>query len=122
MYARSRPFPTHLLQPPANLPEGPRSVGVLVLGLSHLGVGELAPLGQEDRVPTETAFAPGLLRDLTPILALKDPHLTPVIRDRNSADGARTPVLAAEHPQEATVADARDKPLRQRPWEAVPGP
>jgi hypothetical protein len=121
MYARSNPFPTYLLQPPPNLPKGPRPVGVLVLGLPHLGVGELAPLGDEDRVPPEPALPPRLWRYGSPDLSLKDAHL-PAIRNRHGADRACSPIPAAEHPEEPLVADAREEPLGKRPRQPVPGP
>jgi hypothetical protein len=97
-------------------------VGVLVLGVTHLGVGELAPLGDEDLVPPETAFTPRLGRDGASYLTSENAHLPTVFRHRHRADGACSSVPVAEHPQKTFVANAREEPLGQRTGESVPGP
>jgi hypothetical protein len=93
-----------------------------MLVLTHLGVGEMAPFRDEDRVPPEPTLSPRLGRDLPLDLSPEDTHLRPRVRDRDRADGARRAVLAGEHPEDALVADAREEPLGQRTWQAVPGP
>ena len=120
MYARSSDFSSILLlQPPADLPECPRPVRVLMLVLTHLGVREMAPFRDEDRShpnpPSPSARARSPPRPLP-----EDTYLRP--RDRGRADGARRAVLAGEHRQDALVADAREEPLGQRTRQAVPGP
>jgi hypothetical protein len=123
MYARLLGFlPILLLQPPADLPEGPRPVRIFMLVLTHLGVREPAPLRDEDRVPPEPPNPPRLRRDLSRDLSLENTHIPAGVRNRDRADGACRAVLAGEHPQDALVADAEEEPLGQRPWQAVPGP
>jgi hypothetical protein len=93
-----------------------------MLVLTHLGVGEMAPFRDEDRVPPEPTLSPRLGRDLPLDLSPEDTHLRPRVRDRDRADGARRAVLAGEHRQDALVADAREEPLGQCTWQAIPGP
>ena len=93
-----------------------------MLVLTHLGVREMAPFRDEDRVPPEPTLPPRLGRDLSLDLSPEDSQLPPGVRDRDRADGARRAVLAGEHRQDALVADAREEPLGQRTRQAVPGP
>src|SRR3989337_919570 len=93
-----------------------------MLALAHLGVREPAPPRNEDRVPPEPLLPPRLGRYLPPHHPLEDAYLPTGVRDRDRAHGAGSPVLAGEHPQDAFVSDAREKPLGQRPRQTVPGP
>src|SRR5215211_9280522 len=123
MYARLLGFlPILLLQPPADLPEGPRPVRIFMLVLTHLGVREPAPLRDENRVPPEPRPPRWLRRDLSRDLSPEYMLVPAGVSDRDRADGACRAVLAGEHPQDALVADAEEEPLGQRPWQAVPGP
>src|ERR671916_1581318 len=111
-----------LLQPPTYLPEGPRPVRVFMLILTHLGVRETAPARDEDGVPPEPPLPPRLGRDLPPNYPLEHAHLPAAVRYPHRADGARRAVLPGEHAEDALVADAREKPLGERPRQAVPRP
>src|SRR5215217_8304809 len=105
MYARLLGFlPILLLQPPADLPEGPRPVRIFMLVLTHLGVREPAPLGDENRVPPEPRPPRWLRRDLSRDLSPEYMLVPAGVSDRDRADGACRAVLAGEHPQDALVA------------------
>jgi hypothetical protein len=95
---------------------------IFMLVLTHLGVREPAPSRDEDRVPPEPPFPPRLGRDLSRDLSPENAHIPAGVRDRDRADGACRAVLAAEHPQDALVADAEEEPLGQCSRQTIPGP
>src|SRR5215211_8312306 len=93
-----------------------------MLVLTHLGVREPAPLGDENRVPPEPRPPRWLRRDLSRDLSPEYMLVPAGVSDRDRADGACRAVLAGEHPQDALVADAEEEPLGQRPRQTIPGP
>ena len=89
---------------------------------AKLGVGLRMTLRDEDRVPPEPSFAPGLGWYLPLHLTDKHPHGTVRGSDRDGADGpGRAVALGGEHLQKPLVPDAPQKPFGQRPRQAVPG-
>jgi hypothetical protein len=110
-----------LLQPPADLSEGPSPVRIFMLALTHLGVREMTPERYEDRVPPEPLLPPWLRRDLPPNLPLEHAYLPVGARYRHGTRRARRAVLSAEHSQDTLVANARKEPFGERPRQPVPG-